>query len=769
MQSLRMSVKLIIMSMAMMLPVVLATALLVQNYWGQKSGARQQLGGLDVVLAIVQVSVPLQDHQGLMYQLGSGQPAAANALEVNRAALRQQLNRLDATLQANASPELVKEWRPLREAIVGLMGATASPQNRLDLYARHSELLSQLHKTALLAGETTGLLLTSHADAYYLTDILLERLPLLLKGATHLRNEGTGLLLQQMEGYSEQLIRQSVRLGGQAETVDSLVRQTQERMDALSRVGMTPPPAWAALAQEFGRYAEATRAGIGSGMLIDEPDTYYRQGTELQVATVALLAELGATVEGLLQQRVQHAQAKIVTVGSVALALTLLMVYLMASFFKATMSSLRMLAYVMDRATEGDLTADVKVQGTDELARIGNKFQSMLSSLSELVADVRSAAAVLGHVGRELVSDSQSLSDRTQSQASSLEETTANVRHVAEIVSKNASSAVQVSQVVGQLHHETERAGSLMQDTMSGMTTLQSTSQRMNEIIGTIDSIAFQTNILALNAAVEAARAGEQGRGFAVVAAEVRNLAQRSQAAASEVRHLIAESTGRVQTSVQEIHSVNQAMDTVVSGIRDISNRIGSIASDSNQQSNALSEVVQAVGDLDSVTNQNSSMVERTSHRAMRLMERTDELDSAVRHIHLRQGTADEAYQLVLKALEHIKQVGYTRACDDFYGKDKGFLDRDLYIFVFDREGVYHVMGMDRKRANTRLHDAPGLDADQLLTDAWYRAEQGGGWVEYNIINLQTGAIRAKSSFVMPLSDQLLIGCGAYRSAMKKV
>lgn len=446
-----------------------------------------------------------------------------------------------------------------------------------------------------------------------------------------------------------------------------------------------------------------------------------------------------------------------------------LLTYLMLCFYIATLRSLKALAFAMDKATEGDLTADVKVHGTDELAQIGTQFQTMLSGLSELVADVRSAAAVLSHVGRELVSDSQSLSDRTQSQAASLEQTTANVRHVADIVSKNATSAVQASQVTGQLQSETERAGGLMQDTMQGMTTLQGTSQRMNEIIGTIDSIAFQTNILALNAAVEAARAGEQGRGFAVVAAEVRHLAQRSQAAASEVRTLIAESTGRVQTSVQEIHSVNKAMDTLVHGIRDISSRIGGIASDSSQQSSALSEVVQAVGDLDSVTNQNSSMVERTSHRAMRLMERTDDLDSAVRHIHLRQGTADEAYQLVHKALEHIKRVGYTRACDDFYDKAKGFVDRDLYIFVFDRKGVYHVMGMDRKRANTRLHDAPGLDADQLLRDAWDRVESGGGWVEYNIINLQTGAIRAKSSFVMPLNDQLLIGCGAYRSALKKV
>jgi hypothetical protein len=233
------------------------------------------------------------------------------------------------------------------------------------------------------------------------------------------------------------------------------------------------------------------------------------------------------------------------------------------------------------------------------------------------------------------------------------------------------------------------------------------------------------------------------------------------------VRQLISSSTSRIGSSVGEIQTVNQLMDGLVQSVRQVGQRIGSVAQSSSEQSTALQEVVHAVGDLDKLTYENSAMVERTTHRASRLVERTVELDSAVSHMKLRQGTADEAHDLVLKALDHIKRVGYQRACDDFYDKSGPFVDRDLYIFVFDRQGVYHVMGMDRARANTRLHDAPGLDADQLIKDAWYRAEQGGGWVEYNIINLQTGTVRAKSSYVAPLNDQLLIGCGAYRSAMR--
>jgi len=137
----------------------------------------------------------------------------------------------------------------------------------------------------------------------------------------------------------------------------------------------------------------------------------------------------------------------------------------------------------------------------------------------------------------------------------------------------------------------------------------------------------------------------------------------------------------------------------------------------------------------------------------------------------LRQGTSDEAMAMALKAHARVKAVGFDRAFKDFHDKNGEFIDRDLYVFVFDREGVYQVMGADQARVGTRLSDAPGVDAAKLLDDAWRRAEgqSDGGWVEYNIINLATGDVRGKASFVLQLDDQRLIGCGAYRSAIVEV
>ncbi len=438
--------------------------------------------------------------------------------------------------------------------------------------------------------------------------------------------------------------------------------------------------------------------------------------------------------------------------------------YSMICFYRVTVGRLGELNQGIRSATKGDLTADAHITGSDETAQVANEIQSMLTRLSELVADVRSASAVLGHMGEQMVSDAMELSDRTQSQAASLEQASASIREVAETVTRNAESAVSIRAVSEDLQDKTEVAGQLMSKTVTSMDTLKTTSQQMNDIISTIDSIAFQTNILALNAAVEAARAGEQGRGFAVVAAEVRNLAKRSQEASSEVRKLIAESSRRVQSSVKEIESVNTVIGELVGGIRGIVSSIESMASASQQQSNSLKEVVQAVNSLDQITQENAAMVDRSSHRSRHLQARTTDLDSAVREMTLRQGTADEAMRLTKEALAHIKANGYEAAAEDLHSER--FVIKDLYVFVIDRQGVYRVMGHNKSLNGVSIHTIQGIDAELFMREAWERAEHGGGWVEYNMVNPVTKAVRGKSSFILPLNEELIIGCGAYRSAL---
>ncbi len=285
----------------------------------------------------------------------------------------------------------------------------------------------------------------------------------------------------------------------------------------------------------------------------------------------------------------------------------------------------------------------------------------------------------------------------------------------------------------------------------------------MSEIIGVIDGIAFQTNLLALNAAVEAARAGEQGRGFAVVASEVRNLAKRSQSAAAEIRGLIAESSTRVGETVHGIKQVNETMESLISGIGEIAMNINVMAEGSASQSSALEEVVHAVGDLDILTQENSMLVTRAGANSDRLINQASTLEISVGDIKLRQGTADQARQLVFDALVHLRSAGFDQAVRDFHDPHGGFIDRDMYIFIFDRRGYYVVHGAMPEKDRTDLRAIPGLDAENLIADAWEACDQDqGGWVNYTITNPITRDVQAKISYVVPLDDERLLGCGCY-------
>jgi hypothetical protein len=251
-----------------------------------------------------------------------------------------------------------------------------------------------------------------------------------------------------------------------------------------------------------------------------------------------------------------------------------------------------------------------------------------------------------------------------------------------------------------------------------------------------------------------------------VVAAEVRNLAKRSQAAAAEVRTLIAESSGRVSTTVTEIKQVSEMMESLISGISEISMNVNVMAEGSAAQSSALEEVVNAVGDLDVLTQENAGLISNAAGNSDRMISQASALEISVGDIRLRQGTADQARQMVFDAMLHVRGCGLERAAADFQNPHGPFINRDLYVFVFDRAGYYVVHGAAPQRDGTPLSDIQGLDADQLVADAFAVCDEtSGGWVTYSITNPLTGSVQAKISYVVPLDEDRLIGCGCYLNA----
>ncbi|HKB52491.1 MAG TPA: methyl-accepting chemotaxis protein, partial [Ramlibacter sp.] len=230
----------------------------------------------------------------------------------------------------------------------------------------------------------------------------------------------------------------------------------------------------------------------------------------------------------------------------------------------------------------------------------------------------------------QIASGNQDLSQRTEEQASSLEETAASMEELTGTVKQNADNARQANQLAQSASAVAEQGGAVVGEVVTTMDAINTASKKIVDIISVIDGIAFQTNILALNAAVEAARAGEQGRGFAVVATEVRNLAQRSAAAAKEIKGLIDDSVGKVSTGTELVSRAGQTMDEVVSSIKRVTDIMGEIAAASQEQTRGIEQVNQAITQMDQVTQQNAALVEEASAAAQSMREQAGSLVEAV-------------------------------------------------------------------------------------------------------------------------------------------
>ena len=760
MRRLQMRVKLTTLSILLVIPLVVVTYFQLTSLFGDYSMALLERSGVDVLDKVTVLVTDLQMQRRLVVLPLKSDVGDARATVAKT--IKSDLDALDAAVKAHSELGIDLEWNALLPKINALQNAALAPDGA-HFSAPYSESFNGLRKLASLVGEKSTLALDPFAVTYYLQDVLTEHYLAWQELVSWVQVAGGSWVLTPTDREAHMAVLMTL-----SEALDRRSEMLSARLDAIAREGATEVPKGAhEMIDAANALSQQTRALAASNDVTPAAfAAFVDAGTKTVDAGRGFYGDAAQRLAEQLLARQQSSFGQGVVMGSMACVGLLLVGYLMLCFSVATVTSIGALHTAISEGTRGNLATHVDVPGSDELASISKEFEYMLSVLSTLVADVRSASSMVTHVGAQLVEDGHSLSQRTQSQAVSLEEATTNVGQVSDTVARNSEAAQEVSLMTKSLHAEAGNASVLMAKTVDGMGALQTTSERMREIIGTIDGIAFQTNLLALNAAVEAARAGDQGKGFAVVAAEVRSLARRSQSAAAEVRMLIAESASRVTETVSEIRAVSSLMTSLVTGISEIAFNVETMADGSAKQSIALTEVVQTVGDLDRVTVENSGLVDRTSHRSARLMQRSRQLENAVTFIKLRQGTADEALSMTTRAYDLVQSVGFDKAFEAFHDKGGEFLDRDLYIFVFDRRGVYRVMGADVSKVGTSLSDAPGLNAQRLVEDAWHRCEQGGGWVEYDITNPVTGEVRGKSSYVLPLDSDRLIGCGAYRSAL---
>jgi methyl-accepting chemotaxis protein len=282
------------------------------------------------------------------------------------------------------------------------------------------------------------------------------------------------------------------------------------------------------------------------------------------------------------------------------------------------------------RIAAGDLSAQPDVSRGDEFGDMMRALKKMNDSLGMVVGKVRSSAESVVAASSEIAAGNLDLSSRTEQQASSLEETASSMEEMTSTVKQNADNARQANQLAGSASDVAVRGGVMVSRVVDTMASINEASKKIVDIIGVIDGIAFQTNILALNAAVEAARAGEQGRGFAVVASEVRSLAQRSAAAAKEIKTLIGDSVEKVDTGAKLVDQAGTTMQEIVDSVRRVTDIIGEITAASQEQTSGIEQINQAISQMDQVTQQNASLVEEAAAAAASMQEQARELVDVV-------------------------------------------------------------------------------------------------------------------------------------------
>ena len=418
----------------------------------------------------------------------------------------------------------------------------------------------------------------------------------------------------------------------------------------------------------------------------------------------------------------------------------------------------------------GDLTGNYEAKASGELGEISEILRQISGHMFKIVSEMRTGTTAVATTSSQINRDNSALAARTETQAHALQQTAASMEEMTSTVRLNASNAQDANRLVLSASEIAAHGGEVMNRVVDTMSAITDSSHKIVDIIGVIDAIAFQTNILALNAAVEAARAGENGRGFAVVAAEVRTLAQRSAAAAKEIKELIGVSAVKVESGSRLTDEAGQTMVEIVASVKRVAAIMREISDASQEQSAGLDAINRAIAQIDGMTQQNAALVEHSAKTASGLNAQAVQLLQAVSDFNLgarEYGNADEAIALVKRGVAYFHEHGKEALIAEINKLSKGqFVDRDLYLLITDLsadpESDLVAHGSNPRLIGVNSGAAQDVEGKFFAREMIAIAKgKGSGWVEYKWAHPVTNEVRVKSSYVERVGD-ILVGCGCY-------
>ncbi len=619
--------------LAILVPALLHT----RTAWDDMRFVQREAQGLVPSRALIEVIRLVQQHRGLSAAWLAGDESQASARAAKGTEVEQAMARFDALLQSEGkdAESVNKGWREVSAAWRALVADVQA--RRVDgptSTRRQTAAIDALLDVQSATLAHWGLALDSDPGSHFAAKGTLEEMPRLIEFLGQMRASGAGFLAAggtltpvdraRFETLSNSLNQQFRRMSG--DLGHALVYQI-EGAQAL-QASVTRFDEWGRGAIAYGRHhvLEPESLQLASA-------TFFGEITRVVDGMYAEQAKVIAVLESALQARA--AQQRNQLLGMFALIVALFGTAMGLSLFTGRWIHRQLgaepdeLREAAGRVAAGDLSTALQLRANDRDSVMATMAR-MQAALSDVVGVVRDNATQVATASTQIALGNQDLAGRTESQASALQQTTASMEQLRSTIGHSADSARQASALAQSASEVAGRGGVSVEALVGTMQQIQDSSRRIAEIIGTIDGIAFQTNILALNAAVEAARAGEQGRGFAVVAGEVRALAQRSSTAAREIRTLISASVESVAQGSREGDDAATTMQQVVESIRRVSDLISEVSEAAGVQANGVDQVGDAISNIDQSTQQNAALVEESAAAAESLRRQAEDLQRSV-------------------------------------------------------------------------------------------------------------------------------------------